>query len=162
MKSSPLPEENAAGTILWNAISPYDGIADYEINKETALVKGMLGVLRTPEATTAIRELNLYNLIAQIEQYNNEVEALMAERIDKEAGKPNVNTSTQRKEANNLYNDVVQRINATATLNPSENVDELVARTNALIEAYRRVASQMRPGGSGNEKVKKKKNDPEG
>ena len=157
MRKSPIPEENAAGTTLWNAVSPYDGVAGYELNKETALVKDMLYELQKPKATEAIRALNLYNTVTQIGQYNNEVEALMAERVETESGIEKINTLEQRKEANALYTEVVQYINATAILNFDADIDELVERTNALIEEYRRVISRMQPGGTGNEKGGKKK-----
>ena len=161
MRKSPIPEENAAGTTLWNIASPYEGLTRYEINKQTALTKRLTSDLKTPEAVAAIEVLNLSRLAAQIEQYNNEVEALMAERIDKETEKTKVNTLEQRNEANALYEEVVQLINASALLKSDDSIDELVERANTLIEAYRRVISHQRAGGSGNEKGTRKKENPE-
>jgi len=57
MRKSPIPEENVAGTTLWNTVSPYDGVAGYELNKEITLVKGMLYELKKPKATEAIRKM---------------------------------------------------------------------------------------------------------
>ena len=161
MRKSPIPEENAAGTTLWNIISSYEGVITYELNKETAMTKGMLQGLNNSEAIAAIDVLNLSRLAAQMEQYNTEVETLMAERIDKESEKTKVNTLEQRREANALYESVVQHINASALLKPDDSIEELVERANALIDEYRRVITHMRPGGSGNEKGKKKKENPE-
>ena len=116
----------------------------------------MLTELRKTEAMSAIRLLNLHSMVTQIEQYNSEVETLMAGRVEQES-ETKVNTIAQRKETIDLYTEVTQRINATSTLTPDADIDELVERTNSLIEEYRRVISRMQPGGPGNEKGGKKK-----
>ena len=95
---------------------------------------------------SAIRLLDLNGLVTQIEQYNNNVYELMVGRIETESKKTKINTLAE----------VVICIN-TAAISPDTDVDELVERTNALIEEYRRVISRMQPGGPGNEKGGRKK-----
>jgi hypothetical protein len=159
MKSSPNMNEKPHGELLWDIISHYDGLSKYEMNKQTAMVKGMLNDLSKPEAQDAIEKLNLTSLVADIYQQNSQVEDLMLRRIDGEAEKESVKTTEQRKIVSTLYNELVLYINATAVLEPQEMVSNLIEKVNALIDGYRRMVANMRPGGAGNESIAKKEDE---
>ena len=156
---SPILEENAAGTTLWNIISSFEGLTTYEMNKQTALTKVMLMDLNKPAAIAAIGVLNLGSLIEQIELYNSEVEALMADRVEKESKIEKVNIPELRREITSMYEEIVLHINAVAVLIPDKDVEELIVKVNTHIEQYERVTTYMRAGGSGNEKRTKKEDD---
>jgi len=153
---SPIPEESAAGATLWNSISNYEGLTTYEMNKQTALTKGMLTELMKPAAVAAVNVLNIGSLLQQIVRYNSEVEALMADRVEKQSKVDKITVLEQRREVTSSYEEVVRHINAKATLTPNEELEELIVKINTHIEQYERVATYMRAGGSGNEKRTKK------
>ena len=158
LKNSPVESEKEDGTILWNAISQYEGITRYEMNKETVLLKAMFRDLDKTEVLEVVVRYNLQDMVNQIKQYNSEVEALLADRVAKQSEITKVETLEQRKVVTNVYNDIVKTVNAVAILEPTAAVIDFIQRVNALIEEYRLVIAHMKSGGSGNEKRKKKEN----
>ena len=157
LKNSPLAGEKQLGEILWDAISQYEGMAKNERNKETNEIRGMLRDLDVHELNEAVLNANLGTLRDQIRDNNDEFSNLMSGRNEAETQKDKLYATELRKEAANLYDQIVLRVNAVAILNTIEEVDAFIDRVNTLIEAYRRVISHMRPGGTGNEKINKKK-----
>ena len=156
LKKSPIAEEKRFGEILWDAISQYEGMAKNEMNKETNEVRGMLRDLEVHDLNEIVLNANLGPLRDQIQYNNDAVSNLMSGRNEAETEKGKINTLEQRKVVTDLYNQIVLRVNAVAALEEIDEVNAFIDRVNTLIEAYRRVISHMRPGGTGNEKVNKK------
>ena len=156
LKNSPNPVEKPMGLFIWDIILHYEGLSKYEMNKQTVMVKGMLQDLNKPEARSYIEQLNLVYMIDEIQIQNDRMAELMMLRIDGEAEKESTKTVEQRKIVNTLYDEVVLYINATAVLEPEDMVNRLIEKVNTLIDEYRRMIANMRPGGSGNESLPKK------
>ena len=159
LKNSPNPLEKPKGELLWDVVSHYEGLSRYEMNKQTAMVKGMLQDLEKSEAKDALERLNLVYLVDEIRNQNSRVEDLMMQRIEGETEKESTKTVEQRKIVNTLYDEIVLYINATAVLEPQDEVSNLIEKTNALIDEYRRMIAHMQPGGAGNEKITKKEDE---
>lgn len=155
------PVDNHTGNLLWTIISPYEGIWDNEINKQTSQIKGLLRDIKAGISEEILKEVGLSKYILATENYNGEVEFQMDIRIKNEAIKENINTKKQAHIVDNLYLEIIQKINAFAIAVPSEDINEFILNQNANIDEYKRVISGMRPGGTGNEKGKGKKEEQE-
>jgi len=156
---SPTAWEKEKAELIWDAISQYEGLTGYEMNKQTGVVRNLLAALGATEINAAITALRLDLLVRQIGDSNFEFAAEMNVRIEGEAEKMKITAREQSRLTNKVYAQVVQMINATAVVSPTADTDELIDKMNALIEEYQRVIKNMRPGGSGNEKRKKKEED---
>ena len=153
---SPTDWEKTYAELIWDAISQYEGLAGYEMNKQTSMVRNLLTALAVTEVEAAVRAIRLDLLVRQIADSNNEFATEMNVRIEGEAKKGKVDARKQSRLTNKVYAQVVQKINAIAIVSPTTDTDELIDKTNALVEEYQRVIKNMRPGGSGNEKITKK------
>ena len=153
---SPTNWEKEKAELIWDAISQYDGLTGYEMNKQTGMVRNMLSALAVPEVEEAVRTVRLDLLLRQIADSNNEFATEMNVRVEGEAKKDKTNAREQSHLTNKVYAQVVQKINAIAIVSPTADTDEFIDKMNALVEEYQRVIKNMRPGGSGNEKGKGK------
>lgn len=151
------PVDNNTGDLLWSVISPYEGIWNNEINKQTSQAKGLLRDIKDSIKEDILEEVGLLKYFFNIENFNKEVEYQMELRIKDEAVKESVNTKQQAKAVELIYAQIVKVVNAFAIASPSEAVEKFIQLQNANVDEYKRVISGMRPGGSGNEKGGKKK-----
>jgi len=149
-------DEKHNGTVVWEAVSAYEGIMDNEMNKQTSMILGMLRDLNAPLVKEAVEMLKLDDLVMQIQVCNDELEVALLKRVEILNDQVDVKTKEQRKIVNKLREPVIQRINAVSNLESDPVIDELVGKINTLFGEYNRMAKHMRAGGTGNEKISKK------
>ena len=149
--TAPLDKANDKATKLFEALR------SYEMNKQTGEVQNLIATLRTPEVAAAIAALDMTTLVNKIETANNNFAAEMDKRIKSDKSQDDkIKTAEQRKNTEAIYLEIVKRINAIAIVTPSAEVETAINQLNSLIDEYTHVISQMRSGGSGNEKLPKK------
>ena len=153
---SPIADEKTNAQTIIGAVARFRGVTDYEMNKQTVEVQNLTTVLRTLPVMQAVSDLGLTDLVDKIADANSWFQGEMDTRVKEESKKEQLNTAAQRKNTEELYIQITDKINAMANLMPSAETDECVDQINALVDQYTRTISHMRSGGSGNEKLPKK------
>ena len=160
-QKSPNAEEKAAANTLYNEVSRFEGMTNYEKNKETGETRKLLIAVQRNDIWPSIGEIGLENLINQIAVANDEFDAAMHVRVEGEAKKITINTREQRKNTEKIYLQVADIVNATALITPSDNVSKCIDEINSWINEYERTINHMRRGGSGNEELPPKEDSEE-
>ena len=153
---SPIADEKTNALTINNEVSRFRGLTNYERNKQTGEVINMLEVMQQPAIKKALTALGMESVVANIDSSNADFEREMEIRINAEAQNEKLIAAQQRKNTENVYALIVQKINALAVVQTTDEIDECIDRLNALIDEYNRTIASMRAGGSGNEKRKKK------
>lgn len=141
--------------LLKRAIAPYRGIAANEYAKETAQIRGMLRDIATDEMVSAQDAVGIAILVQELKKANNKLAEYLKERNEETATRADdlsVNTEQQRKVIDAVYHDIVDRVNAVANLQPTDEVLKYIGLQNALIDQYKNIITHMRAGGTGTEK----------
>ncbi|MDL2299882.1 DUF6261 family protein, partial [Bacteroides sp. OttesenSCG-928-E20] len=91
----------------------------------------------------------------ELRKANNKLNEMMSDRAT-EAETRNVtlsiSTKEQRRVVDGIYNQILERINATAVLQATPELEEFIVVQNGLVKQYKSVAKKQRAGGTGNEK----------
>ncbi|MDL2247252.1 DUF6261 family protein [Bacteroides sp. OttesenSCG-928-J23] len=153
---SPLAARNDAGQLLKRIAAPYRGIAQNEYAKETGQIRGFLRDLGVKEENIDAQEtLGIEVLVQELRKANNKLSDYMIDRSTETgtaAATMKLSTDEQRKVVDAIYHDIVDRVNAVANLQPTEEVLNYISRQNGLIERTKSILTHMRAGGTGTEK----------
>ena len=136
-KTNPIAEKRAAATTLGALMAPYRSIARHQYAKETEEINGMLAVLEAH--TTEAGLLGLTDEVAALAEANEAFEAVLDEKIAEEQARQAV-SDTDSKEAtsaaNNLYDQIVQVVNAYAIVSPTDEIENFIDQLNATVAVY--------------------------
>lgn len=150
--TSPVAEKSAAARLLNPQLSPYKGIRNHEYTKQTAEVKGMLAVLNQSNNKDAIATLGLTEEVKALDTANAAFEtaflgktAEMSTRIVESDAK----SAEVIAEANSLYTEITQTVNAYAIVQPSDEITAFIQNINGLVGTYSRIAGSSKGSGSG-------------
>ena len=136
-KTNPIDEKRAAATTLGALMAPYRSIARHQYAKETEEINGMLAVLEAH--TTEVGLLGLTDEVAALAEANEAFEAVIDEKIAEEQARQAIN-DTDSKEAmsaaNNLYDQIVQVVNAYAIVSPTDEIEGFIDQLNATVAVY--------------------------
>ena len=142
--TSPVDERRSAAELLSQQLSPYRGIRAHEYNKETAEIRGMLAMLEeadnalglSPEVE-ALREANAAFEEA-FDARNDEVSAMVSQK--------NISSADAVAEANRLYQEIVQTVNAYAIVQPTEELNAFIDKMNGLVGSLASVSGSSTNG----------------
>ena len=136
-KTNPIAEKKAASNTLDALMAPYRSIARHQYAKETEEINGMLAVLEANPEETAL--LDLTDEVAGLKEANEAFEAVIDEKIAEEQARQAIN-DTDSKEAmsvaNNLYDQIVQVVNAYAIVSPTDEIEGFIDQLNATVAVY--------------------------
>ena len=136
-KTNPIAEKQAAAATLGALMAPYRSIARHQYAKETEEINGMLAVLEAHSEETAL--LDLTDEVAGLKEANEAFEAVIDEKIAEEQARQAIN-DTDSKEAmsvaNNLYDQIVQVVNAYAIVSPTDEIEGFIDQLNATVAVY--------------------------
>lgn len=136
-KTNPIAEKQAAAATLGALMAPYRSIARHQYAKETEEINGMLAVLEAHSEETAL--LDLTDEVAGLKEANEAFEAVIDEKIAEEQARQAV-SDTDSKEAtsaaNNLYDQIVQVVNAYAIVSPTDEIEGFIDQLNATVAVY--------------------------
>ena len=136
-KTNPIAEKQAAAATLGALMAPYRSIARHQYAKETEEINGMLAVLEANPEETAL--LGLTDEVAGLKEANEAFEAVIDEKIAEEQARQAV-SDTDSKEAtsaaNNLYDQIVQVVNAYAIVSPTDEIEGFIDQLNATVAVY--------------------------
>lgn len=136
-KTNPIAEKKAASNTLDALMAPYRSIARHQYAKETEEINGMLAVLEANPEETAL--LGLTDEVAGLKEANEAFETVIDEKIAEEQARQAV-SDTDSKEAtsaaNNLYDQIVQVVNAYAIVSPTDEIEGFIDQLNATVAVY--------------------------
>lgn len=149
--TSPVAEKSTAAQLLDPQLSPYKGIRNHEYTKQTAEIKGMLAMLNQPDNKAAVTTLGLSKEVEALSAANVAFEAAF---LGKTAEMSNRMTESDAKsadvvaEANKLYDEIVQIVNAYAIVLPSTEITTFIGNVNGLVGTYSQIAGSSNGSGS--------------
>lgn len=137
--TSPVDEKRAAAELLAPQLSPYKGIRNHKYSKQTAEVKGMYGVLTAEGNAAAVTELGLDPETAMLLKTNQDFEKIFLEKAaeaNEKAKVSDLDSEALMKEANALYEGIVEIVNAYAIVQSSDEIEAFIENVNGLVEVY--------------------------
>ena len=137
--TSPVAEKREAAMLLSPQLSAYKGIRNHEYTKQTAEVKGMLAVLDETENAAAVATLGLTEEVEALREANAAFEAKFLEKTEEMSARMDqrdISSKDTVAEANALYQDIVQTVNAYAIVQPSDEINTFIASVNGLVGTY--------------------------
>lgn len=149
--TSPVALKSEAAAVLSAELSPYKAIRNHEYTKQTAEVKGMLAVLDKPANKAAITTLGLTEEVEALRTSNAAFEAAFLSKTSEMSDRmvlSDARSADMVANANALYAEIVQTVNAYAIVQPSEVITTFIANANGLVGAYSRIAGSTGGGGT--------------
>jgi len=142
--TSPVAEKKAAATLLDAKMSPYRGIRKHEYTKQTAETRGMLAMLDAE--AEAVAALGLTEEVEAVREANAAFETEFLKKTEEMSSR--VKSEDAVNEANALYQDIVQTVNAYAIVQPSDEINTFITSVNGLVGTYSSIAGSASKGGS--------------
>lgn len=136
-KNNPLDEKRAAAATLAALMAPYRSITKHQYAKETEEINGMLAVLEAHATEAGL--LGLTDEVAGLTEANAAFEAALDEKIAEEQARQAVSDIDSReatRAANDLYDQVVQVVNAYAIVSPTDEIEGFIDQLNATVAVY--------------------------
>ena len=138
-RTSPVEEKRAAAELLSPQLSPYKAIRHHKYSKQTAEVKGMYAVLTAEKNKAAVTLLGLDPETAMLLKANQNFEKIFLEKAAEASEKAKLralNSDTLVKEANGLFESIVDVVNAYAIVQTSDEIENFIEKLNGIIEVY--------------------------
>ena len=117
---------------LHPVMQPYRGIGNKPVTQESADILAMLTELNVPALQPHIATLGMTSALEMLDAKNQEYIALDTQRLSEVPSKKE--TTAVRDNADTIYKNIVNRINATLTLSSNENAVTLKDNLNNLID----------------------------
>ncbi len=136
-KNNPIAEKQAASSTLSALMTPYRSITRHQYAKETEEINGMLAVLEAHSEETAL--LDLTDEVAGLKEANEAFEAALDEKIAEEQARQavsDIDSTEATRAANNLYDQIVQVVNAYAIVSPTDEIEGFIDQLNATVAVY--------------------------
>lgn len=149
--TSPVEEKSNEAHLLFPQISPYKGMRNHEYTKQTAEIKGMLAMLDQTENKAAIAKLGLTEEVEALRKANIAFEEAFlskATEMSNRLTQNDIKSANIIAEANTLYSEIIQTVNAYAIVKPSEIITTFITNINGLVGVYSRIAGSSNSGGS--------------
>lgn len=149
--TTPVVEKNAAAHLLSPQLSPYKGIRNHEYSKQTAEVKGMLTMLALPDNKAAITTLGLTGEVEILQTSNIAFEEAFlskATEMSSRMAQSDVKSADAIAQANELYIEIIQIVNAYAIVQPSDEITTFIANINGLVGVYSHISGSSSGSGT--------------
>ena len=149
---SPVDERRHAAELLYQQMSPYRGIGRHEYNKETAEIRGMLAMLAETDNAAAVTTLGLSPEVEALREANAAFEEAFDARNDEvslQQEQRSISSAEATAEANRLYQEIVQTVNAYAIVQPTVEINAFIDKLNGLTGSLASVSGGTASGGEG-------------
>lgn len=133
----PTAEMQAAAKILDAVLRAYDRAYNLPFSEETAALDGLLRDMTDTTRAAAAKTLKLDPYFAQLETLNNEYKELDASRTDEYTARVKTDTSQARKATEKAFEQIAQRINALAVLEPTDEILAFIDTVNQIFRKYK-------------------------
>ena len=149
-KKSLVAEKKAAALRLSALLAPYKLVRYSEYSKQTSEVNGMLNVLKAPENAAAVTALGLDEEVAALEEANLAFDTIFKQKAAEESERMEVKDLDSDEvvdEANALYAEIVQTVNAYAIVQPTEELEGFIKEVNGFVGVFAKIAEGGASGG---------------
>lgn len=136
----PITERKEAAKTLRIIFKNYGNPTKLNLIEETSVINNLIAELKEEKHKNLVKLTGLEEWISFLETANREFFTLYQQRRDDTAEKPTIDLKSVRKEADELFKKISNRINALVELEPSEDLHNLVSKINATIEKYKIIA----------------------
>lgn len=134
--NSPVEAHRYSAEVLYQQMSPYRGIRNHEYNKETAEIRGMLAMLEETDNEVAAETLGIDLEVQALKEANALFEEMFDQRNDEvsaQQAQKAINSKETVAEANALYQEIVQTVNAYAIVQPTDEINSFIDKMNGLV-----------------------------
>ncbi|MEI3468552.1 MAG: DUF6261 family protein [Bacteroides intestinalis] len=143
---SPKDAQQKSAHTLVSLLLPYRGIQTHEMHRQTTETSGLITALGETSADAALTALGLDDLPEALDTANANFLKAEAQR-DKEALRrqpvSQADSKQLRLQADALYRQVVDTVNAYTLIQPSAEITDFVARMNVIVAKYRNVVANQ-------------------
>lgn len=145
--TSPIEEKLAAARLLDAKMSSYRRIRNHEYTKETSEIEGMLAML--DRESEAVERLSLTEEVEYLREINTTFDQLYDEKaieMSERMEQSDIKSADAIENANNLYLEIAQRVNAYAIVEPTDELREFIKRVNGLVGSFSQIAESSTGG----------------
>lgn len=121
-------------------LKTYGNPTKLNLIEETSVINNLLAELKQSKYEDAIRLTGLQEWISWLETANKEFFTTHEQRRDNAAEQVAIDVKAVRKELDNQYFKIKNRISALVELEPNETLTTLVNKITATIEKYKAIA----------------------
>ena len=149
-QTTPVEDKRQAAMLLDPQLAAYKGIRQHEYSKETAEIKGMLGVLQAEDNQAAVSLLGLDDEVTALAEANAAFEAAFLGKAQEKSTRMDVEDLESEQvvgQANALYEQITQTVNAYAIVQPTDEINTFIASVNGLVGTYSGIAGSSSKGG---------------
>lgn len=150
-EKSLIAAKREAALRLQAELAPYRQIRYHEYSKQTAEGRGMIAVLREADNAAAVTLLGLDDEVDAFEEANNAFEELFKRKAAEESERmpvKDLDSFEVVKEANTLYEQITQIVNAYAIVSPTDEINAFIKDVNGFVGVFARIASGGTSGGT--------------
>lgn len=115
----------------------YKELSNKAYSEETAMIDGLLNDMEAVEYKEAATTLNLTTYFTQLKTQNDEYKTLDASRTDEYAGRVKTDTNNARKATDETLDLIVQRVNAFAVIEPTDEINNFIDIVNQIYRKYK-------------------------
>lgn len=127
----------AAAKQLDAVLRAYKNLYSKAYSEETAMIDGLLNDMEANELKAAATTLNLTTYFTQLKTQNQEYKTLDASRTDEYASHVKTDTSKARKATDETLDLIVQRVNAFAVIEPTDEINNFIDIVNQIYRKYK-------------------------
>ncbi len=149
-QTTPVEAKRQAARLLGPQLAAYKGIRQHEYSKETAEIKGMLGVLQAEDNQAAVSLLGLDDEVTALAEANAAFEAAFKGKQQEKSTRMDVEDLESEQvvgQANALYDQIVQTVNAYAIVQPTDKLLAFIADLNGVVGVYADIVDGTTSGG---------------
>lgn len=150
-QTTPVEAKRQAARLLGPQLAAYKGIRQHEYSKETAEIKGMLGVLQAEDNQAAVSLLGLDDEVAALAEANAAFEAALKGKQQEKSTRMDVEDLESEQvvgQANALYEQITQTVNAYAIVQPTDKLLAFIADLNGVVGVYADIVDGTTSDGS--------------
>ena len=150
-QTTPVEAKRQAARLLGPQLAAYKGIRQHEYSKETAEIKGMLGVLQAEDNQAAVSLLGLDDEVTALAEANAAFEAAFKGKQQEKSTRMDVEDLESEQvvgQANALYEQITQTVNAYAIVQPTDKLLAFIADLNGVVGVYADIVDGTTSDGS--------------
>lgn len=133
----PDPAMQKAAKKLDALLRAYKELSGKAYSEETAMIDGLLNDMEAVEYKNAAETLNLTSYFTQLKTQNSEYKTLDASRTDEYAARTKTDTNQARKATDDTLDLIVQRVNAFAVIEPTDEINNFIDIVNQIYRKYK-------------------------
>ncbi|MDR1866409.1 MAG: DUF6261 family protein [Bacteroidales bacterium] len=133
------PAKREAAHRIDIVLDNYGNIAAKALDQETAAIDDLLRELRSGDYPALVDSLALTDWLVQLDAENQTFKTLMLARYGETSQRPTTRMKAARKNTDAAFRNIIDRLEALATVNGITLYEPFIRELNALLERYRNI-----------------------